>query len=217
MAGGVLGLLPVDVRGNVKATANVLQVGTVNVSGAVTQLAPPTEFPSVQPCGPPYPPNTGLTGGMYNQSLGTLVNVGVNDVIDLAPGDYCFSSILMTGASRLRANGPVRIFLTLPSVIAGIINTTNSAPNFRIYSSVSSPVVLPIVPGLVLAGGASAAAAIYAPDSIVTLAGLTDFYGAIVAAVLPDVGIGAVHYDMALENPGLQVVSWSEERDYLPD
>ena len=33
----------------------------------------------------------------------------------------------------------------------------------------------------------------------------------------PMMGIGAVHYDMALENPGLQVVSWSEERDYLPD
>lgn len=217
MVAGILGLLPIDVRGNVRASSNVVQVGSVTVSGTVTQNAPPTEFPSVQPCGPPYPPNTGITGGMYDQSLGTLINVGLNDVIDLAPGDYCFSSILMAGVSRLRANGPVRIFLTAPSVIAGIINSTNTAPNFRIYSSVSSPIVLPIVPGLVIAGGVTAAAAIYAPDSIVTLVGLTDFYGSIVSAVLPTVGIGGVHYDTALENPGLQVVSWSEERDYLPD
>jgi hypothetical protein len=69
----------------------------------------------------------------------------------------------------------------------------------------------------VIAGGVTASASIYAPDSVVTLAGLTDFYGSIVAAVIPNVGIGAVHYDSALENPGLHVLHWSEERDYLPD
>jgi Tfp pilus assembly protein PilX len=218
MVTDILGLLPINIRGNVRAGLNVVSIGAVNVSGSVTQNAPPLNYPSVNPCGPPYPPNTGMTGGgTYIQSLGTLVNVGVNSIIDFAPGDYCFSSIVMTGASRIRTTGPVRIFLTAPSVIAGIINGSGNAADLRIYSSVSSPVVLPVVPGLVIAGGVQAAAAIYAPDSVVTLAGLTDYYGSIVAAVIPNAGVGGVHYDTALENPGLKVVSWSEERDYLPE
>jgi PilX N-terminal len=217
MVTDLLGLLPIDVRGNVVAHRTIVQTGAVNVTGAVTQFASPIEFPAVPPCGPPYPANDGISGGLYDRALGTLVNIGVNDVIDLAPGDYCFSSIVMTGASTLRGNGAVRIFLTAPSVILGLVNTTNAASNLRLYSSVTSPASPPIVPGLTLAGTAEASAAIYAPDAIVTFAGLNDFYGSVVAAVLPDIGIGGVHYDEALENPAVRMVSWSEERNDLPD
>jgi hypothetical protein len=173
-------VLPIQVRGNVTSHQTVAQAGNVNVTGAVTQFANTIDYPSVSPCGPPYPANTGISGGLYDRDLGTLVNTGPNEVIDLAAGDYCFSSIVMTGLSVLHVNGPVRIFLSAPSTILGLMNTTGVASSLRIYSSVTSPAVLPVVPGLVISGGAQAAAAIYAPDSIVSFVGVNNFYGSVV-------------------------------------
>src|SRR6185369_1295574 len=76
MTGGPLGLLPVNIRGNVTASGNIVPVLSVNVTGTSTQNAPDVEYPAVAPCGPPFPPNTGISGGLYDQALGTLVNVG---------------------------------------------------------------------------------------------------------------------------------------------
>jgi hypothetical protein len=59
--------------------------------------------------------------------------------------------------------------------------------------------------------------AIYAPDAIVDFIGLTDFYGAAVGAIIPNVGIAQLHYDEALQRPDLQLVSWRELRNYVPD
>ena len=208
----------IDVHGSVTAGRSVVEAGTVNVSGATSESAATVGYPSVAPCGPPYPPNQGITGGLYDQALGTLVNVGANDVVDLAPGSYCFSSIVMTGASTLRVSGPTRVSLTLPSTIRGVVNTTNVASNLRIYSSVQSPLPpAPVVPGLVITGGVQAAMAIYAPDAVVTFSGLADFYGAAVGAILPNVGVPRLHYDEALKNPGLQMASWRELRNYIPN
>jgi hypothetical protein len=218
MTGGALGLLPVDVKGNVTSSASVVQLLTVNVTGAVTQFAPQVQYPSVAPCGPPYPPNTGISGGLYDETLGTLVNVGVNDVITLDPGDYCFSSIVMAGASSLRVTGETRIYLTLPSTILGIVNTTNVPSNLRIYSSVSSPIPpLPIVPGLVISGAAAPAMVVYAPDAVVNFTGITNFYGSAVGSILPTVGIASMHYDQALASPPVEMVGWRELRNYVPD
>jgi hypothetical protein len=217
MVTDILGLLPINVRGNVTASRTVVQVGAVNVTGNTTQFAPPVDYPSSLPCGPPYPANDGITGGLYVRSLGTLVNVGVNDVIDLAPGDYCFSSIVMAGLSSLRVTGPTRIFLTAPSVILGVVNTTSIPSNLQIISSVKSPIPLPVIPGLVIGGVAQAHMLIDAPDSIVTFAGLTDFYGSAIAAMLPDIGIGRLHYDDALLAPAVRVSGWRELRNVVPD
>lgn len=215
---GVPLVAPVDIRGNVTASENVLSLLAVTVHGAVAQNAPPVEYPPVAPCGPPYPANTGISGGLYNQTLGTLVNVGVNDTITLAPGDYCFSSIIMAGASTLRVTGETRIYLTLPSTILGIVNTTNVPSNLRIYSSVTSPIPpLPIVPGLVIAGAAAPSMVVYAPTAVVSFVGITNFYGSAVGAIIPNVGIGAMHYDQALQSPPVQMVGWRELRNYVPD
>jgi hypothetical protein len=214
MAG--LSLLPFNVRGNVTASDAVVQLFT-NVTGTVTQFAQPVAYPAVPPCGPPYPANTGMSGGLYTRSLGTLVSIG-NNVIDLAPGDYCFSSITMAGLSSLRVTGATRIFLTQPSTLLGITNTTNVASNLRIYSSVTSPIPpLPIVPALTINGGAQAAMAVYAPDAVVEFAGLTDFYGSVVGAIIPTIGISNMHYDQALQSPPIKLVGWRELRNYVPD
>lgn len=224
MVGGPLGLLPVNVRGNVTAGANVVRLLTTTVTGAVTQNAPQTYFPPVPACGPPYPPNTGMSGALiYNRATGTLIDVGVGATIDFAPGEYCFSSITMLGVgSRIRISGPTRISLTgpLPSTIAGIVNTTGSASNLRIESSIVSP--LPVLPGIIpaltfaaVAGNLSAV--IYAPQAIVTFAAVaTNFTGQIVAGYLPTLPLGQLHYDEALNSPRLYRRGWREVRDYPP-
>jgi hypothetical protein len=212
------GLLPIDVRGDVVAARAIAESGgAVNVSGRTRQFADAVDFPPVTPCGPPFPPNAGVSGGSYDQLSGILSNIGPDDVIELAPGEYCFGSISMTGASRLRVSGPVRIHLTAPSVILGVSNATAVPGNLRILSSAVSPAPLPIVPGLSIAGGAGAAMAVYAPRSIVTIAGIGDFYGAVVGGMLPSVGAARLHYDAALANPGVRLVSWREARNYPPD
>jgi hypothetical protein len=217
MAADPLGLLPVDIHGDVTAARSVVAAGAVNVSGGTRQFATAVDFPPVTPCGPPFPPNPGITGGSYDQLSGVLANVGANEVIELASGEYCFSSISMTGASRLRVSGPVRIRLTSPSVLLGVTNATGVPGNLRILSSAVSPAPLPIVPALSIDGGAQAAMAIYAPNAIVTFTGLGDFYGAVVGAMLPSVGVARLHYDAALANPGVRIVSWREARNYPPD
>lgn len=221
MIGGPVGLLPVTVRGNVTAANTILRLLTVNVTGAITPNAPPVEFPPVLPCGPPYPPNTGLSGGLYNRATGTLINVGVNDVITFAPGEYCFSAIVMAGlGSTLRVTGPTRISLTLPSTIVGIINTTNVPANLRIESSVTSPLpILPgIIPALAIVGvGGNLSMVVNAPQAIVGFAGVTtDFFGQIIGGMVPNLLIGQLHYDESLASPRLYRRGWRELRDYPP-
>lgn len=224
LVGGPVGLLPVTVKGNVRASSNVVSLLTVNVTGSVTQNAPQTYFPPVAPCGPPYPPNTGVTGQfIYNRATGTLIDVGINATIDFAPGEYCFSSIMMLGiGSRIRVSGPTRISLTgpLPSTIAGIVNTTGKAADLRIESSIESPLPVPpgIFPALTLAGVAGdVSMVVNAPQAIVTFAAVaTNLTGQIVAGYLPTLPLGRLTYDTALDSPRLYRRGWRELRDYPP-
>jgi len=209
----------VNVKGDVTASRSVVKVPTVTVTGATTQFAPPMEFPAVLPCGPPFPPDDGITGGVYNRSTGVLSNVGPNDVIELAPHDYCFSAIAMTGNSALRVTGPTHINLTQPSVLMGITNTTGAAANLRVSSSAATPLpILPAtIPGIAVFGlGGPVTMAIDAPSAQVTLTGVTDFYGQIVAGVLTNVGVDRLHYDEALDDPGVYRLAWRELRNDPP-
>jgi hypothetical protein len=213
---GGAGVQPVDVKGDVTASRSVVKQQSVTVSGATTQFAPAVDFPAVLPCGPPFPPNDGITGGAYDRSTGVLSNVGPNDIIDLAPHDYCFSAIAMTGNSALRVSGPTHVNLTRPSVVRSIINTTGAAANLRLSSSVVTPLpVLPsTIPGIAVVGlGGSVTMAIDAPGALVSLTGVSDFYGQIVGGVLTNVGIDRLHYDEALDDPGVYRLGWRELRN----
>jgi hypothetical protein len=49
-----------------------------------------------------------------------------------------------------------------------------------------------------IAGSSNTAAVVYAPNAIVTLAGGSDFYGAILGNTISDAGGTAIHYDLNL-------------------
>lgn len=222
-----LTLLPMGIRGNVVASGAIVKatlplINTISIAGTQTQNAAPVYYPPVLPCGPPYPPNTGITGGLYNQATGLLVDVGVADTITLAPGDYCFSSIVMAGAlSTFRITGPTRIYLSgpLPSAIVGVLNTTNVASNLRIFSSVTSPLLGPLTPGLTITGINQTSAVLYAPQAAIILGStLSNFYGAIVGGFVPTVAVGGrFHCDVALSDPPARLVEWRDDRRDAPE
>ena len=54
-----------------------------------------------------------------------------------------------------------------------------------------------------LTGGASSAALVYAPEASASFAGGSDFYGAVVAREITDMGGASIHYDRKLQNEAL--------------
>jgi hypothetical protein len=124
--------------------------------------------------------------------------------------------------STLRVTGPTRISLTLPSTIVGIVNTTGTAANLRIESSVTSPLpILPgIVPALTIVGvGGNIVMVVNAPQAIVAFAGVLtpNFFGQIIGGMVPNLLIAQMHYDESLsEVPRLYRRGWRELREYPP-
>ena len=220
-------LFPVDIAGDVTATGSVQTLlPPVTVSGTTTQFALATAFAAVPPCGPPYPANDGLTGGLYDRATGVLSTVGPADIIQLQggtpedPAEYCFSSILMNGASELHVAGPAHIRLTQTSTILGVLNVTGVPSDVRISSSLVQPLpFVPVNPGLNIgANGGQLSAVVEAPNAQVSFAGpVTDIFGQIIAAIPPTAGVtAAMHYDEALNAPRIYRRGWRELRDHPP-
>ena len=128
------------ITGNATAGTTVSLGGSASVGGTVTNnsLAPVITLPAVTACGPPYSPNTGITGTYsYNATTGDLSLSGGN-IATLANGTYCFHNVSMTNSSQLKVNGPVVIKLTGTFSASGatsITNTTSVPGNLKLLSS----------------------------------------------------------------------------------
>lgn len=85
-----------QITGNATAGTTVTTSGSASVGGTRTNnaLAPVMTLPSVPACGPPYSPNSGISGTYsYNASTGDLTLSGVN-IATLVNGNYCFHTRL---------------------------------------------------------------------------------------------------------------------------
>jgi Tfp pilus assembly protein PilX len=204
------------VHGNATAGGTVSGSGTI--TGTITNHADPQYFPPVPVCGPPYSSSAGMTliNATYDQNTGDLIGSGAAVVtLTAGPGTekFCLHSIQLTSTSQLivaAADGPVLLYLTADSDLGGhaIDNLTGKATDFRIYSSLSSA-----TQGIVLAGGPTATAAVYAPNALVKFAGGSDFYGSMVGRSVTINGNTNFHYDKALThlpNAGLGLVAWRQ-------
>ncbi len=190
--------------------------GTGTITGATMVPVPPWNPASVPSCGPPYyPSSAGITtigNASYDPATGVLRSSGGGSIL-LANGTYCFRRIDLSGASTLRVDGPVRVYLTDASDLSGgsVLNTTALASNFLLFSSYVSA-----GDGVRLAGGAGAHLAVYAPDSGVRFTGGTDFFGAVVGGYLTNNGGTNFHYDESLgtiPGSGIQLIAWHEVRN----
>lgn len=188
-----------QVTGNATAGTTVSRSGSATVGGTITNnaLAPVISLPAVPSCGPPYSPNSGITGTYsYNAGTGDLSLSGVQ-VATLANGTYCFHNLSIGNSAQLKVNGPVTIKLTgtLSTGGAGSLNNTTLIPgNLRILSSYSG------AGGVSFTNSASAYLVIYAPNTGVTVSGAAPLYGTVAGKTLTISNSGMLHYDTRLQS-----------------
>ncbi|MBI4529745.1 MAG: hypothetical protein HY695_38595 [Deltaproteobacteria bacterium] len=191
------------VKGDVAAGGTVTNGGTV--TGTITSSAtPPVSLlpDPVAPCGPPFYSGSGITGS-FTYKDGELRIAGGGTAM-LADGTYCFARITITGGGTLMVNGPVVVFLTERSDMAGgsIVNTTQKAANLQFLSSATGEKGEGTIK---LTGGSLAYMTIYAPAGEVKVSGGGELFGAIVGKEVEIHGGARIHLDEALSNaPGLQ-------------
>jgi uncharacterized repeat protein (TIGR01451 family) len=188
-----------QITGNATAGTTVSVSGSSSVGGTITnnQLAPVITLPAVPACGPPYSPNSGISGTYsYNPSTGDLNLSGVNNAT-LANGTYCFHNVTLTNSAQLRVNGLVVIKLTGTLNAGGatsIVNTTGVPSNLRILSSYAGS------NGVTLINSTTTTLVIYAPGTNVTISGAVPLFGTVAGKTVTVSNSGMIHYDAQLKN-----------------
>jgi len=143
-------------------------------------------------------------------SLGALSLSG-NTTLDLGAGTYRYSSLSITGNARLRALGPITVYVDGIVKIAGngVSTQGNNPPNFVLYQTTGADVQL--------SGNGAFYGGIFAPLSDVKNTGNGALFGAVVSENYKQSGNGAVHFDEAMKDvgsvssDGVGVLSWVEE------
>jgi cytoskeletal protein CcmA (bactofilin family) len=188
-----------QVTGNATAGTTVSLSGSASVGGTITnnQLAPVMTLPTVSACGPPYSPNSGISGTYsYNPSTGDLSLSGVN-IATLANGTYCFHNVTLTNSAQLKVNGPVVIKITGTLNASGatsLTNTTGIPSNLRILSSYSGS------NGVSFTNSTNAYLVIYAPNAGVTISGSAPLFGTVAGKTVTLSNSGMIHYDTQLKS-----------------
>jgi type II secretory pathway pseudopilin PulG len=207
-----------DCTGNIWANADMYvtkttvqgdatAVGAINYgsNGVVTGIATPGATPAapmdIIPC-----PITGFTpsakvpsgpGINYSTTSGVLT-VSSGATLTLTDSSYFFSSIVLTGNSKLSVPGSphVNVYLrdSLNSTGGTLTNGAGSATalSFTSCGTSATPAYW------ALTGGTQAYYSVYAPNHVVYATGGSDFYGAVVASIYYATGGAKFHYDAAL-------------------
>ena len=137
------------------------------------------------------------------------VRVGSNKTLRLKPGIYVLNSISFNGNVDIVIDvDPAQpaqqvifrvagVGQTTPIDFTGgtIANTTYDPARFQILYGGTG--------GMKLTGGSGSALLAYAPNSTAQFAGGNDFYGAVVAGTITDMGGASIHYDRSLNKKAL--------------
>jgi Tfp pilus assembly protein PilX len=152
-----------------------------------------------------FTPPSGTAAGsdVYININSLTTNAGAVIVIDPIPGTSTYANIVLNVAGT---------GTTTPIQINGNSNINNYSLNpstFQILYAGTNNVKVN--------GGAAGAALVYAPNSTLSFSGNADFYGAVVAKTITDMGGAAIHYDRRLQNefffPGnymLSAFNWTK-------
>lgn len=187
-----------QVTGNATAGTTVTKGASAIIGGTITNnaLAPVMTLPSVPACGPPYSPNSGITGTYsYNSSTGDLTVSGINNAT-LANGAYCFHNVSLTNSGQLKVNGLVTIKITGTLSTSGatsLNNTTQIPSNLRILSSYSG------ANGVTFGNSTAVYLLLYAPNTSVTNSGSAPLFGTVAGKTITISNSGMLHYDTKLK------------------
>lgn len=162
------------------------------------------------------------SGGNVYIPPGAYGNITVTSgsVLHLQAGTYDINSITETGSGTVVIDsGPVIL-----NVTGNDISTTSSVVNLT-GGGLVNPSLVPSnlqinyagTGNISLLGGADAAGIVYAPNASFGFAGGSDWYGAVVGAVMTDMGGTNIHYDRTLKTTAmmagdymLQDFSWKK-------
>jgi len=197
---GNASLSSATVKGDVTAVGTVS--GSKNVTGTVTQNAPP--FPTMPVVTCPtggYTPSVPTGGGVsYNPATGVLKVSSTNLTLPAPPNQYFFHEVVLSGGGTLTINntgGPhVDIYIEDKLTVSGggIVNISSTPTHLTVFSCGAS------TSSWSINGGSGAYFAVYAPTHNVVLSASGDLFGSVVGATVQTQGGYRVHYDMALRN-----------------
>jgi hypothetical protein len=127
---------------------------------------------------------------------GGSLNISGNKRVDLPAGAHYYNGFSISGNATLNISGPVTIYVDGDVELGGNANVFENLPrNFRIVVLGAGSVTT--------SGNGTLYADIYAPQSVIKIAGNGDFFGAAVGKTLEISGNGDVHYDQQLGAGGV--------------
>jgi hypothetical protein len=158
------------------------------------------------------PPGPGIS---YSSVSGVLTVSG-GATLNLTDTSYFFSSIVLTGNSKLAFPGISRANVVLrDSLNASAGRIANNSTNATMLSFASCGTSATPAWWALSSGGTASYYSVYAPNHIVYEIGAGDFYGAVIASDYYASGGGKFHYDAALARQSsnkvaVQPGSWAQ-------
>lgn len=201
-ANGGMTVTKTTVKGDATAVGTITLGDKGVVTGVKTSGATAITPMDILPC-----PTGGFTPtakvppapGISYSSVTGVVTVSGGATLTLTDSSYFFSSIVLTGNSKLVFPGNPRVNVYLRDSLnaaAGIVSNTSAnaaALSFASCGTSATPAYWALS-----SSGLAAYYTVYAPNHIVYETGAGDFYGAIVASIYYATGGGKFHYDAAL-------------------
>jgi len=208
------------------ANVTALTGNLAGVTGGIVQLSQAIAYPT-PPAPNPLPPTTAISfsknggcpagAGAYCSASAngatftpptattvvTLGNVSANAqaVLHLSAGIYVVNSLSLASQVEIVLDGPGPVIFQIAGVgVATPLDMTGGSLTNATFNPTQLQFVYGGTGNVKLAGGATSAALLYAPQATVTITGNNDFYGAVVAGKVTDMGVAAIHYDRSLQN-----------------
>lgn len=200
-ANGGVYITKTTVKGDVTAVGSITYGRKDVVTGTETAGATAVMPMDIIPC-----PTTAFTpsakvpsgSGISYSAITGVLTVSGGATLALTDSSYFFSSIVVTGNSKLAVPGNphVNVYLrdSLNATGGTITNGggTATALSFTSCGTSTTPAYW------ALSGGTEAYYSVYAPNHVVYATGGADFYGAVVASIYYATGGANLHYDAAL-------------------
>jgi hypothetical protein len=208
------------------ANVTALTGNLAGVSGGIVQLSQAIAYPT-PPAPNPLPPTTAISfsknggcpagAGAYCSASAngatftpptatTVVTLGnvsatAQAVLHLSAGIYVVNSLSLASQVEIVLDGPGPVIFQVAGVgVATPLDMTGGSLTNATFSPTQLQFIYGGTGNVKLAGGSTSAALLYAPQATVTITGNADFYGAVVAGKVTDMGTAAIHYDRSLQN-----------------
>jgi len=186
-----------NVTGVSGGSLNEIKGGLVQLPSAVTFLTPTDP--------PPGATNVTSTQTLAPGNYGDI-NLAGSKIVTLTPGVYNINSISTTGNAQITI-APDPITHQFGPVILNVTGNNNTTPIDIEGNAINNPTYDPSIFQIVyagtgtikIAGNGASAAVVYAPNATVDFKGNGQFFGAVIANQIADVGNGKIHYDLRLK------------------